>query len=74
MSETITTKLLREGRINNDFDHTLALVRIEQLMDKGDEIKDYEEFELDRLVDIVVEFEERTYGDFLSENERNNHE
>jgi len=66
MSETITTKLLREGRINNDFDHTRALVRIDQLMDEGDEMKDYEEFELDRLVDIVVEFEKRTYGDFLS--------
>ncbi len=66
MIETITTKLLREGRINNDFDHTRALVRINQLMDEGDEMKDYEEFELNRLVDIVVEFEERTYGDFLS--------
>jgi len=66
MSETITTKLLREGRINNDFDHTRALVRIDQLMDEGDEMKDYEEFELGRLVDIVVEFEKRTYGDFLS--------
>ena len=66
MNETITTKLLREGRINNDFDYTRALARISQLMDVGDEMKDYEEFELSRLVDIVVEFEKRTYGDFLS--------
>lgn len=65
MIETITTKLLREGRINNDFDHTRALVRIDQLMDEGDEMKDNEGLELDRLVDIVVEFEKRTYGDFF---------
>lgn len=64
--ETITEKLLREKRIDNDFDHKRALARISQLMDIEEENMNTKEMlELGKLVEIVEEFEDRTYGPFI---------
>ena len=59
--EILIKKIFEEGGINSESDNDVALSRIDELMHMGDQLSEAQMKELTCLVDMVKEFEDKTY-------------